>query len=54
MSEIFQTEVVQKIETHFLSNIFFKSCLLGDNVEKNGRTGQDIGDNTILRMRFTS
>ena len=39
--EMFQTEAVGKLKTHFIfSNFFKKSCRLWDNVEKFGRAGQ--------------
>jgi hypothetical protein len=49
-----QTEVVEKIKTHFMVNSFFfrKSCRLGDNVEKYGTATQATDDNIIRRMRF--
>ena len=40
--KIFQTEVVEKLETHILYSIFFfrKSCLLWDDVGKYSTAGQ--------------
>jgi hypothetical protein len=50
---MFQTKVVEKIKTHFMiSNLFLKSCLFVDNVEKCGTAGQATDDNTTRRMRF--
>ena len=45
--EMFQTKVVEKIETHILYSIpfFLKSCRLWENVEKYGRAGQATDDN---------
>ena len=42
----FQTQVVEKLETHIsCSIIFFKPCRLWDNVEKYYRAGQATDDN---------
>ena len=51
---IFQTEIVEKIKTHFLYAKTFspKSCRLWDNVEKCGRTRHSTDDNIKRRMRF--
>jgi hypothetical protein len=43
--ELFQSKVVEKIKTHIMVNIFFKSCRLWDNVEKYFRAGQATDDN---------
>ena len=45
--EMFQTKVVEKIETHILCSVTFfrKSWRLWDNVEKCGRAGQVTDDN---------
>jgi len=46
--EMFQTNLVEKIKTHFeFSNFFFffKLCHLWDNVEKYCRAGQATDDN---------
>ena len=45
--EMFQTKVVEKIETHILCSVTFfqKSCRLGDNVEKVCRAEQTADDN---------
>ena len=34
-------------------SVFFKSCLLLDNVERSGRPGKGTDDNIIWRMRFS-
>jgi hypothetical protein len=47
---MFETNVVDKIETHILSSANFfsrKSCRLGDNVKKYGSTGEATDDNII-------
>jgi len=52
--KMFQTNVVEKIGTHFkFNNCFFfrKSCRLWDNVEKHC-TVVHVDDNTIRRMRI--
>jgi hypothetical protein len=51
--EIFQTKVIEKIKTYFISNNFFspESWHLWDNVEKYFRAGQATGD-IIRRMRL--
>jgi hypothetical protein len=45
--DMFQTKVVDKIKTYMLRSItcFLKWCLLWDNVETYGRTGQATEDN---------
>ena len=46
--EMFQTNVVEKIKTHFvISNFFFlrKSCSVRDNVDKYCRSGHATDDN---------
>jgi hypothetical protein len=52
--EMFQTQVVEKIKTHFIINKFFpqKSCRLWHNVEKYGTARQATDENIIRRMRF--
>jgi hypothetical protein len=51
--EMFQTELVEKIKTHFMINIFFrKSCCLWHIVKKYYTVGQAKDDNIILCMRF--
>jgi hypothetical protein len=52
--EMFQTNVVEKIETHILRSIIVSrtSCRLLDNVEKYGRARQATDDNIIRHMRF--
>jgi hypothetical protein len=52
--EIFRTEVVQKIKTHFIFSKIFpppKSCRLRDNVGKYGTAWQATVDNIVRRMR---
>jgi len=51
---MFQTEVVEKIETHILSSVtfFFYLCHLWDNVEKYGRSKQATDDNKMWHMRI--
>ena len=51
---MFQTDAVEKINTHILRSITFlrKSCRLWDNVEKYDTARQTKDDNIILRMRF--
>jgi len=45
--KMFQTKVVERIKTHFLSNnSFWKSCRLWNNVEKYRRAGKVIDENT--------
>jgi hypothetical protein len=53
-SEMFQTNFVQKIETHILRPIQFsrKSCRLCDNVQKYCTARQVTDNNIIRRMRF--
>jgi len=47
---MFQTKVVEKIQTNFLRYIFSrKTCRLWDNVEKCSRTGQATYNNIIRR-----
>jgi hypothetical protein len=50
--EMFQTKVVEKIETHILwsETFFLKSCRLWDNVEKYCRRGRP--QMTVWRMRI--
>jgi len=45
--EMFQTKVVEKLETRFLCPMtyFQKSCRLWDDVEKCYKTGQATGEN---------
>ena len=52
--EMFQTKVVQNLETHILWSITFfrNSCLLWDNMEKYCPTRQVTDDNIIRRMRI--
>jgi len=52
--EIFQTEDLEKIKTHISCSITFfqKSCSLGDNVEKYGRTRQGTYENITRSLRF--
>ena len=51
--EIFQTEVIEKIKTHFMFNNFFrKSCRSWDNVEKYGRARQTTNYNMIHSVCF--
>jgi hypothetical protein len=53
--EMFQTKVVEKINTHFVfSKLLFslKSCSLWDNVEEYGRAWQATDGNIIRRMRI--
>jgi hypothetical protein len=55
---MFQTKLVEKIKTHILCSIlppslFFKSCLLQNNVEKCGTARQDTDDNIKQRTRFS-
>jgi hypothetical protein len=52
--EMFQTKVVEKIETHILCSTTFsrKSCLLCSIVEKYGEAGQATDNNTIRHMRI--
>ena len=47
--EMFQTKVVQKIETHILCSITFFSKILPlwDNVKKHSRAGQATYDNMV-------
>jgi hypothetical protein len=48
---MFQTEVVEKINTHYMpSNFFVKIVQLWDKVEKYGRARQATDDNIILCM----
>ena len=50
---MFQTKVIEKIETHFVFNNFFRKLHCSwENVEKCGRAGQATGDNIKRRMRF--
>jgi hypothetical protein len=44
---MFQTKLVEKIKTRFLSSIIFspKSCLLRENVEKYCGAGEATDDN---------
>jgi len=46
---MFQTKVVEKIETHILYSVFFfrKSCRLWDNLEKYCRAGQSADDSMV-------
>jgi hypothetical protein len=45
--EMFYKKFVEKIKTYFeFSNIFRKSCRLGDTVEKHFRVRQAADDNT--------
>ena len=49
--EIFETNIVEKIKTHFMFITFFqKSCRFLDNVEKYDRAGQATDDNIMWRM----
>jgi hypothetical protein len=50
--KMFQTNVVDTIETHNLYSIFvfLKSCLLWDNVEKYCTVGQATDGNTVRHM----
>jgi hypothetical protein len=51
--EILQTEVVEKIETHFMyNNFFWKLYYLWDNVEKYGRARQATDHSIIQHMPF--
>ena len=43
--EMFQTNVVEKIKTHILYSVFFKSCREWENMEKYYRAGQATDDN---------
>jgi len=47
-----QTNVVEKIKTHFMFNFSRTSCRLWDNVLKYGRPDQDTDDSIIRRMPF--
>ena len=52
--EMFQTNPVQKIQTHFLRSVrffFLKSCRLWDNLVKYGRAAQ-VTDNIVRRMHI--
>jgi len=46
---MFQTKVVEKLETHILCSITFfkKSCRLWGNAEKYCRAGQATDDNMV-------
>ena len=52
--EIFQRNVVEKINTHVVCSINFshKSCRLWDNVKKYGTTRQATDNNIIRHMLF--
>ena len=51
--EMFQTKVVEKIETHIMcSGFFFKSCRLWDKVKKYGRSIQATDDSIIWHLHF--
>jgi hypothetical protein len=49
---MFQTKVVEKINTHFTFNKFFLFCILRDNVKKYGATRQATDDTKMRYMRF--
>jgi len=42
---MFWTRIVERIETHFVFNIFFNRALLWDNVGKYCRVGRATDDN---------
>jgi len=43
---MFQIKIVEKIETHSVCPVTWKSCCLWGNVEKYCRAGQATDDNT--------
>jgi len=49
---MFRTEVVEKIETHFMFNKFFSRNRDIYKMEKYYRAGNATDDNVIQRMRF--